>query len=283
MNHDPANLERPIPELVEGARAALSARLEGFAPEVGLILGSGLGAAALPIEDAVEIPAEEIPHLPVPSVVGHRGIWTFGTLAGRRVVVAGGRVHGYEGVPLSRATLGVRIIRALGAGSLIVTNAAGGIRADLPPGTLMRIRDHLNLLGDSPLVGPHDDAMGARFVDLTEAYHREWWERARPRLEGASVPLAEGVYAACLGPQYETPAEIDHLERIGADAVGMSTVPEVIVARQVGLSVFGMSLISNAAAGRGSGTLSHDEVIEAGRAAVEKWGTVVSILVTEAP
>ncbi|MGA1202154.1 MAG: purine-nucleoside phosphorylase [Planctomycetota bacterium] len=276
---DAASLSRRVHE----AREALEARLPGEGPQVGLILGSGLSAGSLPLEDAVEVPVEEIPHLPAPTVVGHRGVWTFGRLAGRRVVVAGGRVHRYEGLSLREGTLGVRLIRALGADALIVTNAAGGIRPDLTPGTLMRIRDHLNLLGDSPLVGDHDESLGARFVDLTEAYDAAWWERVRGPLGAMAVGLGEGVYAACLGPQYETPAEIDHLERIGADAVGMSTVPEVIVARQVGLAVFGMSLISNAAAGRGDGTLSHDEVVEAGRAAMAHWGEVVTHLVREAP
>ncbi len=272
-----------IPDQVREAAEALHTRLAGFTPAVGLILGSGLSAGSLPIEDAVEVPADEIPHLPVPTVVGHRGVWTFGKMGGRPVVVAGGRVHRYEGLSLADATLGVRIIRALGAGAVIVTNAAGGIREDLSPGTLMRIRDHINLLGDSPLVGPHHDSMGARFVDLSEAYDSAWWLRVAPRLVSKSISLAEGVYAACLGPEYETPAEIDFLEQIGADAVGMSTVPEVIVARQVGLHVFGMSLISNAAAGRGAGTLSHEEVLEAGRAAVETLGSVISALVATAP
>jgi len=147
----------------------------------------------------------------------------------------------------------------------------------------MRIRDHLNLLGDSPLLGPHDPALGARFVDLSEAYDRAWWGRANARLRASGLELEEGVYAACLGPQYETPAEVDHLERIGADAVGMSTVPEVIVARQVGLAVFGLSLISNPAAGRGGRSLSHQEVIEAGEAAREPLRRAIVTLVETAP
>lgn len=273
----------PIPALVERARALFASRVVGFVPEVGLILGSGLAATNLPIEDPVEVPLAEVPVLPSPTVSGHRGTWTFGRLAGRRVVVAGGRVHGYEGVPLDRATLGVRVLRALGARALIVTNAAGGIRRDLVPGTLMRIRDHVNLLGDSPLAGPHDDLLGPRFVDLTEAYDRAWADRAAAALDGAGIVLAEGVYAACLGPQYETPAEIGFLERIGADAVGMSTVPEAIVARQCGLAVYGLSLISNPAAGRGGTPLSHDEVLAAGRAAIARLGRVLAALVAAAP
>jgi purine-nucleoside phosphorylase len=264
-------------------RAAIAARTGGLIPEVGLVLGSGLAAASLPIEDPVEVPLDRIPHLPAPSVEGHRRVWTFGRLGGRAVVVAGGRVHRYEGIPLDRVTLGVRVIRALGAGALVVTNAAGGIRPDLVPGTLMRIHDHLNLLGDSPLAGPHDPALGARFVDMTEAYDRAWGARAAAALRAAALEVAEGVYAACLGPQYETPAEIDHLERIGADAVGMSTVPEVIVARQVGLAVHGLSLISNAAAGRGGAPLSHEEVLAAGRGAMDRLARTVEILVRTAP
>lgn len=271
-----------LSDRVDEAVAAVRARIGDRAPEVGLVLGSGLGAASLPLEDPIEIPVDEIPHVPVPQVEGHVGVWTFGRIAGRPVVVAGGRVHTYEGVPLRRSTLGVRAIAGLGARALIVTNAAGGIRDDLVPGTLMRIRDHLNLLGDSPLVGEHDDRMGARFVDLTEAYDRAWCARARALDGDAAIDLPEGVYAACLGPQYETPAEIDHLERIGADAVGMSTVPEVIVARQCGLDVFGLSLISNRAAGRGGDTLSHEEVLEAGRAAVGRLAQVIVGLVSTA-
>jgi len=268
---------------VETARSAFATRVRGFSPEIGLVLGSGLAAASLPIEDPIEVPLSEVPVLPSPTVAGHRGVWTFGRLAGRPVVVAGGRVHGYEGVPLDRATLGVRVIRALGARSIIITNAAGGIRRDLAPGTLMRIRDHLNLLGDSPLVGPHDDELGARFVDLTDAYDRAWAARAGERLAAERISLVEGVYAACLGPQYETPAEIDYLERIGADAVGMSTVPEVIVARQARLAVFGLSLISNAAAGRGGGSLSHDDVLATGRHALDRLARVIEALVATAP
>lgn len=271
-----------IPLQLNEAREALTSRIGDRLPEIGLVLGSGLGAASLPIDDPLEVEASEIPHLPVPSVAGHRGVWTFGSLAGRRIVVAGGRVHRYEGLSLAEATFGVRLIHTLGAHSLVVTNAAGGIREDLVPGTLMRIRDHLNFLGDSPLVGPHDDSFGARFVDMTEAYDCAWGARVAEQL-GGSEGLAEGVYAACLGPQYETPSEVDYLAKVGADAVGMSTVPEVIVARQVGLAVFGLSLISNKAAGRGDGTLSHEEVIEAGRDAVGRLGSVVSALVETAP
>ncbi len=272
----------PISTQVAEARNFLIARI-GAPPEVGLILGSGLAAGSLALEDPIEVPVGEIPHLPVPSVVGHQGVWTFGRISGRPVVVAGGRVHRYEGIPLDQVTLGVRVIRALGARALVVTNAAGGIRADLTPGTLMRIRDHLNLLGDSPLVGSHEDSLGARFVDLSEAYDRLWGDLACGSLSREGIELPLGVYAACLGPQYETPAEIDHLEKIGADAVGMSTVPEVIVARQVGLAVFGLSLISNAAAGRGAGTLSHEEVLEAGRRAMGQLSRVVEVLVDSAP
>jgi len=267
-----------LPAQVQAACEVIRERIPECAPELGLVLGSGLGAANLPIEDPVELPAAEIPYLPVPSVEGHRGVWTFGRLAGRSVVVAGGRVHRYEGVSLSAATIGGRILRELGARSLVVTNAAGGIRADLVPGTLMRIRDHINLLGDSPLVGAHHEEMGKRFVDLTEAYDKEWADRAASALESRGVSWSEGVYAACLGPQYETPAEIEYLEKIGADAVGMSTVPEVIVARQVGLSVFGLSLISNCAAGKAPGTLDHEEVIEEGRKALAPLCTIILAL-----
>lgn len=267
---------------VEAAAEAVSTRLE-IRPEVGLILGSGMGASKLPVEKMVAVSAAEIPGLPVPSVVGHATDWTFGELQGVPVVIAGGRVHGYEGVPLREATFGVRLMAALGCSSLVVTNAAGGIRSDLVPGSLMRITDHLNLLGDSPLVGVHEPKWGARFVDMSHVYSKRWGAGVAEEAQALSLELFSGVYAACLGPQYETPAEVQYLKTIGADAVGMSTVPEVIVARQLGLEIFGMSLISNSAAGLGDGELNHEEVVEAGASAEEKLSRLIPRIVSRAP
>lgn len=257
-------------DIVEAARvagAALQEHLAGRRPQVGVILGSGLTPKKLPLENPLEIPTAEIPGLPLPTVAGHRAVWTAAELGGVPILIAGGRTHGYEGVPLSVATLGVRAMRRAGCTSLVVTNAAGGIHPDFSPGTLMRLRDHLNMLGDSPLVGDHHEDLGARFVDMTGVYDAEWGAAAMAAASELGIAMQEGVYAACLGPQYETPAEVQMLKALGADAVGMSTVPEVIVARQEGLRIFGLSLISNAAAGISPNPLSHQEVLEAGEAA----------------
>lgn len=267
---------------LETARAAV-VRHFSRAPELGLVLGSGLSATQLPIEGIVSLSAAEIPGLPVPSVEGHSNEWYFGELAGRSVVVAGGRVHRYEGLALRETAFGVRLMALLGCRGLVVTNAAGGIRDDLTPGTLMRIVDHINLLGDSPLVGEHDPTWGARFVDMTQVYSPRWGASVEAAAGELGLVLASGVYAACLGPQYETPAEVRFLRTIGADAVGMSTVPEAIVARQMGLEVFGLSLISNRAAGLGVGELNHEEVVEAGRRAATALGQLIPRVVGAFP
>ncbi|MEE8141482.1 MAG: purine-nucleoside phosphorylase [Planctomycetota bacterium] len=262
------------------ARDCLRKRLGERSPTVGMILGSGLEADRLPLENAVAIPAEEIPHLPRPSVVGHKTVWTAAELNQVGVLIAEGRVHGYEGYPLSQVTFAVRLMAAVGCTGLVVTNAAGGIREDLQPGKLMRITDHLNLMGDSPLTGAHDPAHGERFVDLSRAYDSAWGKRAHEMAEQQGISLAEGIYAACRGPQYETPAEVRMLRGLGADAVGMSTVPEVIVARQEGLRVFGLSLITNRAAGLTAEPLSHAEVLAAGKKAAGHLCRLLAELVT---
>lgn len=264
------------------ARAAVARRFPR-PPEIGLVLGSGLSATQLPIEQMVALSAADIPGLPVPSVEGHSSEWFFGELEGRSVVVAGGRVHRYEGLPLRETAFGVRLMALLGCRGLVVTNAAGGIRDDLTPGTLMRIVDHINLLGDSPLVGEHDPKWGARFVDMTRVYSPRWGTSVEGAAAEFGLDFASGVYAACLGPQYETPAEVRYLRTIGADAVGMSTVPEAIVARQMGLEVFGLSLISNRAAGLGAGELNHEEVVEAGHQAAAALGQLIPRVVGAFP
>ncbi|MEM7260681.1 MAG: purine-nucleoside phosphorylase [Planctomycetota bacterium] len=264
-----------LPGEIEEAKNALESRLDGRKPTVGLVLGSGLTAGALGVTQSVAIEASEIPHLPQPSVEGHSSQWIAGKIDDVEVIVAAGRVHRYEGLPLDRVTFGVRLLAAIGCQFLVVTNAAGGINRLFRPGTLMRITDHLNFLGDSPLRGDHHEEFGARFVDMTSAYDKPWGNAVEAFARTKGVVLESGVYAACLGPQYETPAEVTFLGSSGADAVGMSTVPEVIVARQCGLRVFGMSLISNAAAGVTGEALSHDEVIEAGQAAEESLSKVI--------
>ncbi|KLU61396.1 purine nucleoside phosphorylase 1 [Peptococcaceae bacterium CEB3] len=234
----------------------------GKVPDLGIILGSGLGPLAKAVENRTEIPYREIPHFPVSTVEGHAGQLVFGRLQGKEVVVMQGRFHFYEGYSLREVTLPVRVMQVLGVKGLIVTNAAGGINAAYKPGDLVLIKDHINLLGDNPLRGANLDDLGLRFPDLSEGYDREWRERALQVAREAEVRLEEGVYAAMLGPSYETPAEIRFLRTIGADVVGMSTVPEVIAANHGGMRVLGISCVTNMAAGILPQKLSHLEVME---------------------
>jgi purine-nucleoside phosphorylase len=230
--------------------------------EFGMILGSGLGALADLVEDAVSVEFHQIPNFPRSTVQGHKGRLVFGTLRGRRVAVMQGRVHVYEGYPLSRITLPVRVMKALGAHSLIVTNAAGGIRTSFTPGDLMMINDHINLMGDNPLIGPNDDRLGVRFPPMSAAYDREYRHLAHQVARQEGITLREGIYCALTGPNYETPAEVRYLERSGADAVGMSTVPEVLVAVHSGMRVLGISSITNVLH-QGPSQDTHHEVLEA--------------------
>ncbi|OUM96837.1 MAG: purine-nucleoside phosphorylase [Thermobacillus sp. ZCTH02-B1] len=231
-------------------------------PEIALILGSGLGVLADHVEDAAVIPYRDIPHFPLSTVEGHAGELVVGRLAGRNVVIMRGRFHMYEGYGPELTAFPVRVMKALGARTLVVTNAAGGINTSYRPGDLMLITDHLNLTGRNPLVGPNDDELGPRFPDMSEAYSRRLRAIARETAREQGLELREGVYAGLLGPSYETPAEIRMLRALGADAVGMSTVAEVIAARHCGLDVLGISCISNMAAGILDQPLSHEEVME---------------------
>lgn len=233
----------------------------GGVPSIAVVLGSGLGAFAERLERATVLPYAEIPHWPASHVVGHAGRLHVGEARGRRVVALAGRAHFYEGHPLTRVTFGVRVLGLLGVRTLIVTNAAGGVNTDFRPGTLMVIDDHINLFGTNPLIGPHDERLGPRFPDMTEVYSRRLRAVADEVARERGVRLAHGVYAGLHGPSYETPAEIRYLRAVGADAVGMSTVPEAIVARQVGLEVLGISCITNMAAGVLPQPLDHDEVM----------------------
>ena len=266
-----------IEERVEQTAEVLGRRIGARQPRVAMVLGSGLSSDAFALENPLSVPLEDLLHVPRPSVAGHGGQWTFGKIAGVEVVIAGGRVHGYEGVELAVATLGIRVMARLGCEILVLTNAAGGIRDDLQPGTLMRITDHINLLGSSPLLGPHVESWGERFPDMSAVYDPELGRSAESVARAVDATLATGVYAAMLGPQYETPAEIRFLRNAGADAVGMSTVPEAIVGRQSGLRILGVSLISNRAAGLTAGhVLSHEEVLEAGRLAGGKLSAILT-------
>ncbi len=231
-------------------------------PKLGLILGSGLGVLAEEIENPVKIPYNEIPDFPVSTVEGHAGQLVFGLLNGIEVVAMQGRFHFYEGYSMEKVTFPVRVMKELGVEMLIVTNAAGGVNESFEPGDLMLISDHINNMGTNPLIGPNDSHFGVRFPDMSEAYSKELRAAAREIADRLNINVKEGVYFGNPGPVYETPAEIRMVRVMGGDAVGMSTVPEVIVARHSGMKVLGISCISNMAAGILDQPLTHDEVIE---------------------
>ncbi|MED1950787.1 purine-nucleoside phosphorylase [Brevibacillus centrosporus] len=231
-------------------------------PTIGLVLGSGLGVLADEIENPVIIPYNEIPGFTVSTVVGHKGQLVIGKLQGKQVVAMQGRFHFYEGHGLDAVVFPIRVMKLLGVETIIVTNAAGGINEYYDPGNLMLISDHINMTFRNPLIGPNDDEMGARFPDMSEAYSKELRQIAKQVASEQGIELREGIYVGLLGPSYETPAEIRMLRILGGDAVGMSTVPEVIVARHMGVKVLGISCISNMAAGILEQPLSHDEVME---------------------
>jgi purine-nucleoside phosphorylase len=238
--------------------------------EVALILGSGLGAFADDIQNAVKIPYEEIPHFSRSTVEGHAGQLVLGEINGISVAVQQGRFHYYEGYDIQQVVLPVRTFGLLGIKNLIITNAAGSVRTELKQGTLMLIRDHLNLMGTTPLIGQNDSRFGVRFPDMTEVYSRKYQqivdEEAKniAKEKGIKSFLKRGVYCALTGPNYETPAEIRMFRLLGADAVGMSTVPEAIAARHQGMNVIGISCITNLAAGVSDDPINHEEVMETG-------------------
>ena len=231
-------------------------------PLIGFVLGSGLGAFGESLDDSQTVSYADLPHIPRSSVAGHAGQFVSGTVDGIEVAVLSGRSHFYEGHDLSELTIGVRALVELGCQAIVVTNAAGGIHTECRPGDLMAIVDHLNLHWQNPLRGPHDERMGIRFLDMNQAYDRRLRRQLHAAARKQKLSLHEGVYACVSGPTYETPAEIRMLRALGADAVGMSTVYEVIAARHAGARTIGLSLISNLAAGIGDDALSHDEVTE---------------------
>ncbi|WP_429840985.1 purine-nucleoside phosphorylase [Brevibacillus sp. FIR094] len=231
-------------------------------PTIGLVLGSGLGVLADEIENPVIIPYHEIPGFTVSTVVGHKGQLVIGKLQGKQVVAMQGRFHFYEGHGLDAVVFPTRVMKLLGVETIIVTNAAGGINEGYNAGDLMLISDHINMTFRNPLIGANDEQLGARFPDMSEAYSKQLRKLAHEVASEQGIQLREGVYAGLLGPTYETPAEIRMLRLLGGDAVGMSTVPEVIVARHMGVKVLGISCISNMAAGILEQPLSHDEVME---------------------
>jgi purine-nucleoside phosphorylase len=234
------------------------------APEVMVVLGSGLGPFADEVENALVIPYEEIPGWPRSTAVGHAGKLVFGRLEGRNVAVMSGRAHLYEGHSIQQVVLGVRVLAKLGAKQAILTNAAGGIQLGYNQGALVLITDHINLQGANPLIGPNDDTLGPRFPDMTHVYRPELRAIAAQSAAANGIRLHEGVYAALSGPSYETPAEIRYLRAIGADLVGMSTVPEAIALNHMGVAVLGISCVTNMAAGVTNEKIHHDEVLETG-------------------
>lgn len=229
--------------------------------EFGLILGSGLGELADEIENPVVISYEKIPHFPVSTVVGHAGQLVYGDLSGKKVLAMQGRFHYYEGNSMQAVTFPVRVMKALGAHSMVVTNAAGGVNTSFTPGNLMLITDQINFTGTNPLIGENDDDLGPRFPDMSEPYDKAYGKVARQVADKLKITLQQGVYMGYSGPTYETPAEIRMSRMMGADAVGMSTVPEVIVARHMDMRVLGVTCVTNLAAGM-QANLNHEEVVE---------------------
>ncbi len=251
-------------EKAREAADAVRGRVPAF-PRVAIVLGSGLGDFAGTLSDPISMAYGDLPHWPASKVIGHEGRLVVGAAAGRTIAALSGRCHAYEGHDLRTVTFAVRALGLLGVKTLVLTNAAGGINLGLSAGGLMVIDDHINLIGDNPLVGANDERFGPRFPDMTDVYALRLRAIADQAGQAAAVPLSHGVYAALLGPSYETPAEIRYLRAIGADAVGMSTVPEAIVARHMGIEVLGISCITNMAAGVLPQPLNHDEVMETAR------------------
>ena len=235
-----------IMETVRTAAAYVKERLEGRLPQVGIVLGSGLGKLADKIGDPVVIPYGEIPGFPLSTAIGHKGNFIAGTLGGKTVIAMQGRIHYYEGYPMDQVVLPIRVMMLLGIGRLFVSNAAGGVNPDFKVGNMMIITDHLNFL-PNPLIGPNLDEFGPRFPDMTRPYDLHLIRKAEEIAAQEGIPVRKGVYAACTGPCYETPAEYRYFRTIGTDAVGMSTVPEVIVARHGGIPCFGVSVITDEA------------------------------------
>lgn len=260
------------------AAAFIGERIDD-SPEIGLILGSGLGALAEAMNDVAVLRYAEIPHFPVSTVEGHAGELLVGTIGGRRSMLMKGRFHLYEGYASGAVAFPVRVMKRLGVRTLLVTNAAGGVNPSFRPGDLMLIRDHLNLMGRNPLIGPNEAAFGVRFPDMSEPYAANLRDVALAVAGEQGLALQEGVYAGMLGPSYETPAEIRMLRALGADAVGMSTVPEVIAARHAGIEVLGLSCITNMAAGILDQPLSHQEVVETAERVKGSFLNLVSALI----
>jgi xanthosine phosphorylase len=257
-------------------------RAPGFAPRAGLMLGSGLGALAERVDDRVELPYREL-GFRSGGLAGHAGTLDLGRVAGQPVAIFSGRWHVYEGIEASAITAPVRMLKALGAEMLLLTNAAGSLRPEAGPGSLVCINDHINLLGFNPLTGPNEDAIGPRFPSLRDAYDTELRARLHAAADALEIPLHDGVYLATAGPSFETPAEIRAFRTLGADLVGMSTVPEVIAARHAGLRVAAVSAVTNLAEGMGGEELSHEQTLRVAAVGAEQLGPLLERFLEDLP
>lgn len=272
---------RSLTQRIDETASAIRSKTS-LVPAVGVVLGSGLGAFGDTLEGLVKVPYADVPHLHASSVIGHAGNFCFGHVNGVPVACMQGRIHLYEGHSVDAVVHGVRTMARLGVRTVLLTNAAGGIEASWAPGDLMVISDHLNLTGTSPLLGPNDAALGPRFLDMSRAYDPALREALHHVAKAAKIPLREGIYAGLLGPTYETPAEVRMFRMLGAQAVGMSTVLEVIALRHMGVAVGALSCITNLAAGIGTGLLDHKEVEETARAKRDDLLTLLKGWISEA-
>ena len=252
-----------------------------LAPEVALVLGSGLGGFAGEVQDGVTIPYADIPGWPRSTAVGHAGELVVGHVSGVPIAVMSGRVHLYEGYTAQQVAFGTRVLGKLGVKTLMLTNAAGGLNPAYSQGSLVLVSDHINMMGENPCIGPNDDSLGPRFFDMSDAYSPELRRRARAMAHALRIPLPEGVYLALKGPNFETPAEIRFFGRIGADLVGMSTVPEVLAARHMGMRCLAISCVTNLAAGISAEKLSHEEVLETGDKVRDTFVQLLQAIVPE--
>jgi purine-nucleoside phosphorylase len=272
---------------INEAASFIQSRLGGVSPTIGLVLGSGLGDMANQVEQPIAIEYSDVPHFPVSTVEGHEGRFVIGTLEGKQVIVMQGRFHYYEGYDMKKVVFPVYVMKAIGVQSVVMTNAAGGMNRSFQAGDLMLISDHINMTGDNPLIGPNHGELGVRFPDMSEAYNRDYRRLARELAssvvgeDGVALQLQEGVYAGITGPTYCTPAELTMLARIGGDAIGMSTVGEVIAARHAGLKVLGISCITDMAIGEVLEPLTHEQVVAVANRTKPKFIALVKAFVRE--
>ncbi len=269
------NLEATISQAAQYILQRVSHR-----PAIGMVLGSGLGDFADTLEDIQRLAFSEIPGFPMPTVPGHAGALVFGKKQGKTVVVLQGRIHYYEGLPMQQITVPIRVLAAIGVKSIVLTNACGGVNLSYKPGDLMLLADHINFSGANPLIGPNLDSFGPRFPDMSDLYCKALRQAIRQKAAAAGIDTQEGVYAMYSGPNYETPAEIRMFRILGADVVGMSTVPEALVAGQCGMAVVGISCVTNMAAGVLPVKLSHAEVMETAALVHDKFQNLLNIVLT---